>query len=132
MAMAPRGVAGIWALVLPAGDFAALTSGERTPSRKSAKGARLLLSATWPESCLWHGICTLQPVTNFATTNPTSEIENLRQEIAQLKELQNEALRTAVFVGMSREEAGEYDARHARIVALTAQLRALPPVQQNS
>jgi hypothetical protein len=71
-------------------------------------------------------------VTNLAAANPITEIENLRQEIAELKELQNEALRTAVFVGMSREEAREYDARHARIVALTAQLRALPPARENS
>ena len=65
-------------------------------------------------------------------TNRSSAIEDFRQEIARLRQLQNEALKIASYVGMTQEEGAAYDSRHSRIMTLTAQLRALQSAPENS
>lgn len=49
-------------------------------------------------------------------------LHRLRQKIDQLTEQQTEALRTAVYVGMSPSELKAYDDRHAEILQLLQQL----------
>lgn len=49
-------------------------------------------------------------------------IHRLRDQIGQLTEQQTEALRTAVYVGMSPAEVKAYDDRHAQILELLNQL----------
>ncbi|HEV3511920.1 MAG TPA: hypothetical protein VGS05_09480 [Candidatus Sulfotelmatobacter sp.] len=71
-------------------------------------------------------------MTSTGAPNPASEIETLMQEIAKLRHLQHEALKIASYVGMTRQEGAEYDARHSRIMTLTAQLRGLQTAQQNN
>jgi len=61
------------------------------------------------------------------TANYETEIQLLQHEIAKLRQMQSEALKSAMFLGMSQAEYAEYDERHARIMSLTAKLRALQP-----
>ena len=48
----------------------------------------------------------------------------LKQKIDHLSNIQSEALRSATFVGMSPEEAKEYDARRQEITGLVKQLQS--------
>ncbi len=52
-------------------------------------------------------------------------IEELKREIESLCQTQNEALKTATFVGMTPEVARRYDERRQRINRLSEQLRLL-------
>jgi len=57
--------------------------------------------------------------------DPSSRLEQLKEEISRLTQQQENALRIAVYVGMSEREADEYDRRHSNINALIQQLRGL-------
>jgi Na+/phosphate symporter len=57
--------------------------------------------------------------------DPSRHLQNLKQEISRLTQQQENALRMAVYVGMTEKEAAEYDRRHSSINALIQQLRSL-------
>lgn len=52
-------------------------------------------------------------------------IQRLQQEIDSLGQQQAEALKTATFVGMTSDEATEYDERGEKITELIRQLKLL-------
>lgn len=52
-------------------------------------------------------------------------VRRLRTEINELQKKQSEALNSALFVGMTPDEAREYDARRAKILSLRRELEAL-------
>ena len=52
-------------------------------------------------------------------------LEQLKEEISRLTQEQENALRMAVYVGMTESEAADYDRRHSDIKALIQQLRTL-------
>lgn len=52
-------------------------------------------------------------------------ILRLRSQIDELTQRQAEALQSAIFVGMSPEQARQYDERRAKISALVDQLSTL-------
>ena len=54
-----------------------------------------------------------------------TDIHLLKQEIERLIQEQNEALRSAAFIGISAEEAKAQDERRRRISELTRQLRQM-------
>ncbi len=53
--------------------------------------------------------------------NPASK-HRLKEEIERLSEQQGEALKTAMFVGMTTDEAKEFDKRGNRITKLVKEL----------
>jgi hypothetical protein len=57
--------------------------------------------------------------------NFTKMIEEIKQEIDRLRTEQNEALKSATYVGMTAEEAHRHDARRDRITRLLQQLQQL-------
>jgi hypothetical protein len=62
-------------------------------------------------------------------TSTTEAVHKLNQEIDRLTELQSAAMRTATFVGMTADEAKDYDARRAEILLLVQHLTALTQSQ---
>ena len=60
------------------------------------------------------------PVPDHLTT-----VHRLREEIDRLTAQQIEAMKTATFVGLSTDEAKEYEERRAKISALVEELRLL-------
>jgi hypothetical protein len=52
-------------------------------------------------------------------------IHRLKQEIGRLTEEQSKALKQAIYVGMTSDEAREYDKRRTRITQLAGQLGKL-------
>jgi uncharacterized protein with von Willebrand factor type A (vWA) domain len=50
------------------------------------------------------------------------DLEPLRVELSQLKELQTKLIKQATFGGMSKAEAEAYDARQQRIMEILAAL----------
>jgi hypothetical protein len=64
-------------------------------------------------------------MTSYDTAHSVEAVQRLRQEIEKLTQEQNEALKTATFVGMTAAEAKIYDARRQRITELVEQLRVL-------
>ncbi len=52
-------------------------------------------------------------------------IHRLKQEIDRLTKQQAEALQSATYLGMSPDDAKQYDARRAQILTLVEQLRQL-------
>lgn len=52
-------------------------------------------------------------------------IQRLRQEVAQLTEEQSKALKSAVYVGMTPDEAKGYDERRQQITRIISQLMML-------
>ena len=63
------------------------------------------------------------------TINTVETIHRIKQEIDKLSEQQSEALKTATYVGMTAEEAREYDARRQQITKLVEELRLLQNAQ---
>ena len=61
--------------------------------------------------------------------NTVETIHRIKQEIDKLSEQQSEALKTATYVGMTAEEAREYDARRQQITKLVEELRLLQNAQ---
>ncbi len=59
-------------------------------------------------------------------------MQNIKKEIDQLAEQQSESLKTATYLGMSSEEAREYDDRRDRIAELTRQLESLQDGQRSA
>ena len=56
-------------------------------------------------------------------------IHRLKQEIDKLSEQQNETLKTATFLGMTPDEATEYDDRREQITKLIQELALLGRAQ---
>lgn len=56
-------------------------------------------------------------------------IHRLKQEIDKLTVLQSEALKMAMYVGMTPDEAKEYDDRRRRILAYVQDLKMLEESQ---
>ncbi len=52
-------------------------------------------------------------------------IHRLKEEIERLTKQQAQALESATYLGMSPDEAKQYDARRAQILKLVEQLRQL-------
>lgn len=52
------------------------------------------------------------------TPLPPGQLRELAQELASLARQQSEMLQSAVYIGMSQEEAAEYDRRRARITEI--------------
>ena len=57
--------------------------------------------------------------------DPPHHLEHLRNEINRLTQQQENALRMAVYVGMTEKESAGYDRRHSDIKALVQQMRTL-------
>jgi hypothetical protein len=67
------------------------------------------------------------PHSESADNNAT--VHRLKQQINELTEEQSEALESAIYVGMTPEEAKKYDARRAKIMQLAAHLQQLSGAQ---
>ncbi|HTS06064.1 MAG TPA: hypothetical protein VMP68_10820 [Candidatus Eisenbacteria bacterium] len=52
-------------------------------------------------------------------------VQVLKQQIAELAEQQSQAVRSAIYLGMSRKEETEYDQRQSKIAELVRQLKVL-------
>jgi polyhydroxyalkanoate synthesis regulator phasin len=52
-------------------------------------------------------------------------IQALKRQIDELTEQQSRAMRSAIYIGMSRNEGAEYDERLNKIAELMRQLNAL-------
>jgi len=52
-------------------------------------------------------------------------VQVLKQQIAELAERQSQAVRSAIYLGMSRKEETEYDQRQSKIAELVRQLKVL-------
>jgi hypothetical protein len=63
------------------------------------------------------------------TPNTLDAIHRVKQEIDRLGEQQSEALKNATYVGMTAEEARQYDARRQQITKLVEELRLLKNAQ---
>jgi len=59
------------------------------------------------------------------STNTLELIHTIKCEIDRLSEKQAEALKTATYLGMTPDEAKEYDERRERIAELVQQLQLL-------
>ena len=55
----------------------------------------------------------------------SSIVYRLKSEIRHLTEEQTDAMETETFIGMTKNETKEYDARRAKIAELVRQLRVL-------
>ena len=62
-------------------------------------------------------------------TSTTETVHKIKQEIDRLTELQSEALKNATFVGMTPDEAKEYDNRRTQILNLVHRLETLEESQ---
>jgi Asp-tRNA(Asn)/Glu-tRNA(Gln) amidotransferase C subunit len=58
-----------------------------------------------------------------------SAVHRLKEEIDWLTKEQSEALLTATYLGMTPDEAKEYDSRRDKILKLVEQLRQLEKAQ---
>jgi hypothetical protein len=59
------------------------------------------------------------------TEEPDTEVQRLKQEIERLTHQHSEALRRAIYVIMSRDEAQKCDERRENIKKLVAELQTL-------
>lgn len=67
-----------------------------------------------------------------ATSDPddtVAAVHRIKEEIDRLTEQQSHALKQATFVGMTPDEAKEYDDRRAQITRLIRELEALQKAQ---
>ena len=62
-------------------------------------------------------------------TSTTDTVHKIKEEIDRLTELQSDALKNATFVGMTPEEAQEYDSRRTQILNLVNRLETLEKSQ---
>ena len=58
-------------------------------------------------------------------TETLTAVERIKEEIDRLTEEQSNFLRTATYVGMTPDEAKEYDKRRAGITSLVQELELL-------
>ena len=63
------------------------------------------------------------------SSDTVSAVHELKQEIDRLTEEQAEALKSATYLGMTAEEAQEYDERRKNITRLIQQLAMLEKAQ---
>jgi hypothetical protein len=63
-------------------------------------------------------------------SDTVAAVHLVKTEIDTLAELQMEALKRATCIGMTPEEAKEYDKRHKKIVHLVQELTLLEPAQE--
>jgi len=69
---------------------------------------------------------------NIPANDPTdtlAAIHRIKEEIDRLSEQQKEALKTAIFVGMTPDEAQEYATRRRKITELIQELELLQKAQ---
>jgi len=62
------------------------------------------------------------------STNPSdheSQVHHLKKEIDSLTKKQSEAIQSATYLGMTADEAKEYDSRRDQILKLVEQVRQL-------
>ena len=62
------------------------------------------------------------------STNPSdheSQVHRLKKEIDSLTKKQSEAIQSATYLGMTADEAKEYDSRRDQILKLVEQMRQL-------
>ena len=64
---------------------------------------------------------------DFSETTKT--VHRLKQEIDTLKEKQSEALKQAIYTGMTTDEMKEYDQRRTHLTKLVQQLGMLEKAQ---
>lgn len=62
-------------------------------------------------------------------SDTVSAVHQLKQEIDKLTEEQHKALQLAIYVGMTPDEAKEYDERRQRITRLVQELADLEQAQ---
>ena len=68
----------------------------------------------------------IEPERSPTRTSRTVEtIHQLKEEIDKLTEQQSEALNLAIYVGMTPDEAAEYDERRGRILQYVQDLKTL-------
>lgn len=67
--------------------------------------------------------------TPYDGTSTTEAVHALKTEIDRLTNLQSDALKQATFVGMTPDEAKDYDARRDQILGLVQQLATLEKSQ---
>jgi len=67
----------------------------------------------------------IEPERSMRTSETTEAIHRLKEEIDKLTEQQTEALKMATYVGMTPDEATEYDQRRARIMQYVQDLKTL-------
>ncbi|HEX3322867.1 MAG TPA: hypothetical protein VHR84_19320 [Terriglobales bacterium] len=63
----------------------------------------------------------------FYNKESDNKSDGLQKEISNLLDRQTDALKTATFLGMTREEARDYDDRRSRINHLIQKLYHLDP-----
>lgn len=63
------------------------------------------------------------------SSGAVSEVHRLKQEIDRLNELQAKVLKSATYVGMTPDEATEYEVRRSRITQLVRELAMLTHAQ---
>ena len=64
-----------------------------------------------------------------AQSETTEAVHRIKEEIDKLTEQQSEAIKTATYVGMTTDEAKEYDERRDRILKLVRDLATLEESQ---
>jgi hypothetical protein len=67
---------------------------------------------------------------SYDYSNSVDGTTGIRQEIDNLKQQLDDALKNATFVGMTPDEAKTYDARRQRLTFLTEQLRQMQPCKE--
>lgn len=69
------------------------------------------------------------PMNSHSSPDTVQTIHQLKQEIERLGQQQSEALKTATYVGMTPEEARQYDTRRQKITKLVEELKLLKDAQ---
>lgn len=70
--------------------------------------------------------CAISVAMTFSDApNVLNTVQQLKAEIERLSDEQSTALKTATFVGMTPDEAKEYDERRKKITRLMEELRIL-------
>lgn len=82
-----------------------------------------------PADSEWQRRCTSNRMGFGMPLNSTKIIEEIKREIDRLRTDQDEALKSATYVGMTAEEALRHDARRDRIAQLSRQLQQLQQAQ---
>jgi len=79
---------------------------------------------------IWHGRCIIQVMNSSELSKTTYErLSTIKREIESLNQQQAESLKSATFVGMTPDEAKEYDERRKKIARLVEEMRLLKDAQ---
>lgn len=110
------------------GGYPQVASGICRPAPKCL----MVFSVVWsPCNARVNGSPAASSVTMHISDSPNTvdACQQVKQEIERLTRKQSEALKTATFVGMTPDEAKEYDDRRQQITRLVEQLRSLQNAQ---